>query len=135
MVGRPQSYFSEVKTVASHPLSKAATGIAGLDEVTLGGFPQGRPTLICGGPGCGKTLLAMQFLVNGATRFNEPGVFLAFEETSEDLVKNVASLGFDLNELVAQKKIGLEHIRVERSEIQETGDYDLEGLFVRIAYA
>jgi len=116
-------------------LPKAATGITGLDEVTLGGLPRGRPTLVCGGPGCGKTLLAIQFLVNGATRYDEPGVFVAFEETGEDLAQNVASLGFDLPQLAAQKKLALEYVRVERSEIQETGDYDLEGLFVRIAYA
>lgn len=116
-------------------LPKAATGIAGLDELTTGGLPRGRPTLICGGPGCGKTLLATEFLVHGATRYNEPGVFVAFEEAAEDLITNVASLGFDLPGLIAQKKLFIDHVRVERSEIHETGDYDLEGLFVRIDYA
>jgi len=116
-------------------LAKARTGISGLDEVTFGGLPAGRPTLICGGPGCGKTLLATTFLVNGAVMFNEPGVFVSFEETSDDLIKNVASLGYDLGALVAQKKIAIDFVRVERSEIEETGEYDLEGLFVRLDYA
>lgn len=98
-------------------------------------MPTGRPTLVCGAAGCGKTLFGMEFLVRGATEFGEPGVFMSFEETSEELVKNVASLGFDLEELVAQKKIVLEHVHVERSEIQETGEYDLEGLFIRLGYA
>jgi len=119
----------------AHALAKARTGIAGLDEVTFGGLPAGRPTLICGGPGCGKTLLATTFLVNGAVMFNEPGVFVSFEETSDDLIKNVASLGYDLGALVAQKKIAIDFVRVERSEIEETGEYDLEGLFVRLDYA
>ncbi len=122
-------------SIVAKQLVKAATGIDGLDEVMYGGLPAGRPTLICGGPGCGKTLMSTQFLVNGAIRYGEPGVFVAFEETAGDLVKNVASLGYDLEDLVSQKKLVLEHIRVERSEIQETGDYDLEGLFVRIGYA
>jgi len=116
-------------------LAKARTGISGLDEVTFGGLPAGRPTLICGGPGCGKTLLATTFLVNGAIIFNEPGVFVSFEETSDDLIKNVASLGYDLGALVARKKIAIDFVRVERSEIEETGEYDLEGLFVRLDYA
>ena len=120
---------------AGRPLAKARTGISGLDEVTFGGLPAGRPTLICGGPGCGKTLLATTFLVNGAVMFNEPGVFVSFEETSDDLIKNVASLGYDLGALVAQKKIAIDFVRVERSEIEETGEYDLEGLFVRLDYA
>ena len=120
---------------AARALAKARTGISGLDEVTFGGLPAGRPTLICGGPGCGKTLLATTFLVNGAVMFNEPGVFVSFEETSDDLIKNVASLGYDLGALVAQKKIAIDFVRVERSEIEETGEYDLEGLFVRLDYA
>lgn len=119
----------------AHALAKARTGIAGLDEVTFGGLPAGRPTLICGGPGCGKTLLATTFLVNGAVMFNEPGVFVSFEETSDDLIKNVASLDYDLGALIAQKKIAIDFVRVERSEIEETGEYDLEGLFVRLDYA
>jgi circadian clock protein KaiC len=116
-------------------LPRAPTGIQGLDEVTSGGLPRGRPTLICGGAGCGKTLLAMQFLVNGATRFDEPGVFVAFEETAEELGQNVASLGFDLEELCQRKMLAIDHVHVDRSEIEETGEYDLEGLFVRIGHA
>lgn len=116
-------------------LPKAPTGIAGLDEITGGGFPRGRPTLICGSAGCGKTLLAMEFLVRGATECNEPGVFMAFEETTPELTENVRSLGFDLDKLVKQKKLVLDFVRVERNEIDETGDYDLEGLFIRLASA
>ena len=116
-------------------LPKAATGIQGLDEITGGGLPRGRPTLICGSAGCGKTLLAMEFLVRGATQFGEPGVFLAFEETAEELTQNVRSLGFDLENLAAQKKLLIDYVHVERSEIEETGEYDLEGLFIRLGYA
>jgi circadian clock protein KaiC len=116
-------------------LPKALTGIQGLDEITGGGFPRGRPTLVCGSAGCGKTLLAMEFLVRGATEYNEPGVFMAFEETAPELAQNVRSLGFDLDQLVKQKKLVLDFVRVERSEIDETGDYDLEGLFIRLASA
>ena len=113
-------------------LPKSLTGIQGLDEITEGGLPKGRPTLICGSAGCGKTLLAMEFLVRGATQYNEPGVFMAFEETTKDLTQNVASLGFDLDALVADKKIVLDFVYIERSEIEETGEYDLEGLFIRL---
>ena len=113
-------------------LPKSLTGIQGLDEITEGGLPTGRPTLICGSAGCGKTLLAMEFLVRGATQFNEPGVFMAFEETAKDLTQNVASLGFDLDALVADKKIVLDFVYIDRSEIEETGEYDLEGLFIRL---
>ena len=116
-------------------LSKAATGISGFDDVTLGGLPAGRPSLVCGAAGCGKTLFAVTFLVNGATRFGEPGVFMSFEERAEDLAANVASLGYDLDGLVAENKLAIDHVRVERSEIEESGEYDLEGLFVRIGYA
>lgn len=116
-------------------LPKAPSGIQGLDEITGGGLPRGRPTLVCGSAGCGKTLLAMEFLVGGATRYDEPGVFMSFEETAGELTQNVLSLGFDLDELVAQKKFALDYVRVERSEIEETGDYDLEGLFVRLGFA
>jgi len=116
-------------------LSKAPTGIVGLDEITAGGLPAGRPTLIAGSAGCGKTMLALEFLVRGATQFNEPGVFMMFEENAAELTANVRSLGFDLDTLVAQKKIMLDHVRVERSEIEETGDYDLEGLFIRLGHA
>jgi circadian clock protein KaiC len=116
-------------------LPKSPTGIQGFDEITGGGLPTGRPTLICGGAGCGKTLFGMEFLVRGATQFNEPGVFMSFEETNEELTKNVASLGFDLDNLVKHKKIALDHVHIERSEIEETGEYDLEGLFIRLGYA
>jgi circadian clock protein KaiC len=114
---------------------KSPIGIEGLDEITEGGLPQGRPTLICGSAGCGKTLLAMEFLVRGAVEFNEPGVFIAFEETGEELAINVASLGFDLKDLTDKKKLKIDYVHVDRSEIEETGEYDLEGLFIRLGYA
>ena len=124
---------STVKKVSGNrPLPKAPTGIQGLDEITSGGFPRGRPTLVCGSAGCGKTLLAMEFLVRGATQFGEPGVFMAFEENTHELTQNVRSLGFDLDRLGRQKKVVLDYVRVEREEIQETGEYDLEGLFIRL---
>lgn len=116
-------------------LPKSPTGIQGLDEITGGGLPKERPTLVCGNAGCGKTLLSMEFLVRGATMYNEPGVFIAFEETEEELAKNVASLGFDLENLITGKKILIDHIHLERSEIEEAGEYDLEGLFIRLSYA
>src|SRR5512133_2895712 len=120
---------------ARRQLPKAPTGIQGLEESTGGGLPKGRPTLVCGSAGCGKTLLAMEFLVRGATEFNEPGVFMAFEETAKDLTQNVASLGFDLKDLIAHKKLVLDFVYIERSEIEETGEYDLEGLFIRLGHA
>jgi len=116
-------------------LQKEPTGISGFDEITRGGVPKGRPTLICGGAGAGKTLFAMEFLIRGATLFNEPGVFMSFEESEEELATNVASLGVDLNELIADKKLVLDYVFIERSEIEETGDYDLEGLFLRLEVA
>jgi circadian clock protein KaiC len=116
-------------------LPKSPTGIEGFDQITTGGLPKGRPTLVCGSAGCGKTLFAMSFLVNGATKFDEPGVFMSFEESNDELAENVASLGYDLPALIEKKKIVLDHVRVERSEIEETGDYDLEGLFVRLGFA
>jgi len=116
-------------------LPKTPTGIEGFDEITGGGLPTGRPTLLCGGAGCGKTLFSMSFLVNGATRYDEPGVFMSFEESSDELAQNVASLGYDLPQLIKDKKLLLDHVRVERSEIEETGDYDLEGLFIRLGFA
>jgi circadian clock protein KaiC len=116
-------------------IRKAPTGIAGLDEVTAGGLPAGRPTLICGSAGCGKTLMAMEFLVRGATEFGEPGVFMSFEEGVHELTENVRSLGFDLDELVEQEKLVVDYVHVERSEIEETGEYDLEGLFIRLGFA
>jgi circadian clock protein KaiC len=116
-------------------LLKTPTGIEGFDEITGGGLPTGRPSLVCGGAGCGKTLFAMSFLVHGAARFGEPGVFMSFEESTDELAQNVASLGFDLPGLIRDKKLAFDHVRVERSEIEETGDYDLEGLFIRLGYA
>lgn len=116
-------------------LNKSRTGIQGLDELTGGGFPQGRPTLVCGGAGCGKTLLSMEFLVHGALEFGEPGVFMAFEETADDLTQNVASLGFDLNDLVARRMLAIDYVRIDRSELEQSGDYDLEGLFIRLGLA
>jgi circadian clock protein KaiC len=116
-------------------LPKSPTSIQGLDEITSGGLPTGRPTLVCGGAGCGKTLFAMEFLVRGATQYNEPGAFFSFEETEKELTANVASLGFDLDSLVRRKKIWLEHIHVDRSELEQSGEYDLEGLFIRIHLA
>ncbi|HSD53839.1 MAG TPA: circadian clock protein KaiC [Burkholderiales bacterium] len=116
-------------------LSKAPTGIQGLDEVTGGGLPRGRPTLVCGSAGCGKTLLAMEFLARGATELGEPGVFVSFEERAEELAQNVRSLGFDLDALAAEKKLLVDYVHVERSEIEETGEYDLEGLFIRLGHA
>ena len=116
-------------------LPKSPTGIPGMDEITGGGLPKGRPTLVAGAAGSGKTLFAMEFLVNGATQYDEPGVFVAFEENAEDLTQNVASLGFDLKKLGKQKKLIVDHVHVERSEIEETGDYDLEGLFIRLGHA
>ena len=117
---------------ATAGLEKCPTGIRGLDEITNGGLPRGRPTLVCGGAGSGKTLLAMEFIVRGIRDYGEPGVFMAFEETEADLTKNVASLGFDLQDMVDRRLLDLDYVRVERSEIEETGEYDLEGLFVRL---
>ena len=122
-------------SAATSSLPKAQTGIQGLDEITGGGFPRGRPTLICGSAGAGKTLLAMEFLVRGATQYNEPGIFMAFEETAAELTQNVRSLGFDLDQLTKKKKLALDFVRIERGEIDETGDYDLEGLFIRLGSA
>lgn len=116
-------------------LTKARTGIEGLDEITLGGLPAGRTTLICGGAGCGKTLLAMEFIVRGATQFDEPGVFVAFEESATELAANVASLGFDLRRLIARKQVVVDAVRIDRTDLEETGEYDLEGLFVRLGHA
>jgi len=129
------SKATSTKNQENRTLPKAPTGIQGLDEITTGGFPRGRPTLICGSAGAGKTLLAMEFLVRGATQYNEPGVFMAFEETAPELTQNVRSLGFDLDELAKQKKLVIDFVRIERSEIDETGDYDLEGLFIRLSAA
>src|SRR5476651_2119611 len=116
-------------------LPKCPTGIQGLDEITGGGLPRGRPTLVCGSAGCGKTLLAAEFLVRGAVQFDEPGVLMAFEETEAELKANVASLGFDLTGLVRRKKIVVDYVHIEPGEFEESGDYDLEGLFVRLNHA
>lgn len=120
---------------ATLELAKSPTGVQGLDEITNGGLPKGRPTLICGGAGSGKTLLAASFLLNGVVHFDEPGVLMTFEETSEELASDLASLGYDLAKLVAEGKLVVDYVRVERSEIEETGEYDLEGLFVRLEHA
>jgi circadian clock protein KaiC len=124
-----------LKTTELPSLPKALTGISGFDEITSGGLPKGRPSLICGGAGCGKTLFAAEFLIHGIQEFNEPGVFIAFEETPDELAKNVASLGVDLNRLIRQKKMIVDYVHIERSEVQETGEYDLEGLFIRLNHA
>src|SRR6201996_6386406 len=116
-------------------LLKTPTGISGLDEITGGGIPQGRPTLVAGDAGCGKTLMSLEFIVKGALNYNEPGVFMAFEEQTEELATNVASLGFDLEQLQKDKMIRLDHVHIEKSEIEETGEYDLDGLFIRLGYA
>jgi circadian clock protein KaiC len=117
------------------PLKKTPTGIPGFDEISEGGLPKGRTTIVCGGAGCGKTMLGIEFLVRGAQEYNEPGVLMAFEETPEDIAQNVASLGFDIEALANQKKLFLDFISVEPHEIQESGDYDLEGLFIRLQSA
>jgi circadian clock protein KaiC len=116
-------------------LPKAPTGIDGLDEITEGGLPLGRPTLVCGSAGCGKTLMAIEFLVRGVQEYGEPGVLMTFEETADELAANVASLGFDLQQMQADKKLRLDHVHIDRSEIEEAGEYDLDGLFIRLGYA
>ena len=116
-------------------LAKTPTGISGLDEITGGGLPTGRPSLVCGAAGCGKTLLSLEFIFKGATVYGEPGVFVAFEEKAEELAMNVASLGFDLPKLQKDKLIKIDHVHIDRSEIEETGEYDLDGLFIRLGYA
>src|SRR5579871_5061306 len=124
-----------VTSIDSYSLAKSPTGIAGFDEITLGGLPTGRPTLVCGSAGCGKTLFGLEFLVRGARDFGEPGVCMTFEERAIDLAHNVATLGFDLQQLSDAKKLIIDHVQVERSQIEETGEYDLEGLFVRLNHA
>lgn len=125
----------KVKPTFSNQIAKAPTGIKGFDEITFGGIPRGRPTLICGNTGCGKTLMALEILIRGAVEFNEPGVFFAFEETEDDLIKNVASMGFDLRDLINKKLIFIDYIYVDPSGSSVSGDYDLEGLFIRFASA
>ncbi len=119
----------------SDQLAKVPTGIAGFDEITGGGLPAGRPSLVCGSAGCGKSLLAIEFLVRGATQFGEPGVLMTFEESAADVRKNVASLGFNIADLVARKQMVVDHVYINRSEIEENGEYDLEGLFIRLSHA
>jgi circadian clock protein KaiC len=129
------SALSELSDNNLNTLPKTASGISGLDQITLGGLPTGRPTLICGSAGCGKTLFSLEFLIRGAMDYNEPGVFMAFEEKPEELATNVASLGFDLVKLQEEKKVKIDYVHIDRSEIEETGEYDLEGLFIRLGYA
>lgn len=126
---------NQSKSAEKYVFPKTPTGVEGLDEITEGGFPKGRPTLICGGPGCGKTLLSMQFIIKGIVEYDEPGVFMSFEEPSNDITMNVKSLGFDLEKLKADKKLVVDHVRVERSEIEEAGEYDLDGIFIRLGHA
>lgn len=116
-------------------IGKSPTGISGLDEITYGGLPAGRPTLLCGSAGCGKTLFSMTFLYNGAQTYGEPGVFIAFEENPEDLIKNVGSLRYDLERLIAEGKLAIDHVHIDRNEVEESGEYDLEGLFIRLGFA
>jgi circadian clock protein KaiC len=116
-------------------LAKAPTGIEGFDLITRGGLPRGRPSLVCGGPGCGKTLFGVTFLAKGATLFDEPGVFVTFEEKASEIATNVASLGYNLDELCKQKKLAIDHVFFDPRQIEESGEYDLEGLFVRLEYA
>jgi circadian clock protein KaiC len=131
-----QPAMPQVKSKISRtPLAKTPTGIDGLDEVTGGGLPEGRTTLVCGSPGCGKTLLAMEFLVHGAVQYGDPGVCMEFEEAPDKLTANVRSLGLDLRELGKRKKLLVDYVRVERNEIEETGEYNLEGLFIRLGHA
>ena len=127
-----------MKTKALLPsdfLKKIRTGITGFDEITGGGLPAGRPTLVCGSAGCGKSLLATEFLIRGAIQFNEPGVLMTFEETTNDIKKNVASLGFNISDLIEKKKLVIDHIHLDRNEIEENGEYDLEGIFIRLGHA
>lgn len=128
---------SENHLQSSQPvgLEKCPSGIPGLDQITNGGLPRGRPTLVCGGAGTGKTLMGIEFLVKGATEYGEPGVLMCFEENAEELAQNVASLGFDLNGLIANGQLVIDYVRIERSEIEETGEYDLSGLFIRLSLA
>lgn len=126
---------SRKPTPETKQLSKTLTGITGLDEITGGGLPTGRPSLICGAAGSGKTLLSLEFIVRGAIQFGEPGVFMAFEEKADELATNVASLGFDLLKLQKDKMVKIDHVHIDRSEIEETGEYDLDGLFIRLGYA
>ena len=133
-MARPRK-IAKTSLPEAESLPKAPTGIQGLDEITGGGLPRGRPTLLCGSAGSGKTMLASEFLVHGALQYGEPGVFMMFEESAEELAQNLRSLGVDLEKLEKQKKIAVDHVHIERNEIQETGEYDLEGLFIRLGHA
>ena len=132
---KPGKSNSDHPVLKERALQKVPTGIRGLDQITHGGFPRGRTALVCGGPGTGKTLLGLEFLVKGATEFNEAGVCFAFEETAEELVTNMASLGYDLDALIKAKKLCIDYIHVERKQIEETGEYDLEAMFIRLRHA
>jgi circadian clock protein KaiC len=125
----------QTRPLAAEALAKCPTGIRGLDQITDGGLPRGRSTLVCGGPGAGKTLLGIEFLARGARDFGEAGVFVSFEERADDLAKNAFSLGFDLGRLARSKRFAVEHIVLNRSELLEAGEYDLEGLFIRLGAA
>lgn len=125
----------KIKTSSLKVLPKVPTGIQGLDEITFGGLPKGRPTLICGSAGSGKTLFSLEFLLHGILQYNEPGVLMTFEETAEELAQNVGPLKFDINKLISNKKLIIENVKIERSQIAETGEYDLEGLFIRLNHA
>jgi circadian clock protein KaiC len=133
--GRSLMHDTLPPTLAERALPKAPTGIKGLDEITEGGLPRGRTTLVCGAAGCGKTLLGIEFLVHGATRFDEPGLLASFEETAPELTSNVASLGFDLQDLQDRGRLAIDHVHIERSEIEETGEFDLDGLFIRLGFS
>jgi circadian clock protein KaiC len=138
MNARPKRAVREITPIGKtelSPLEKTPTGIPGFDEISEGGLPKGRTAIVCGGAGCGKTMFGIEFLVRGALEFNEPGVLMAFEETPEDIARNVASLGFDIQDLADKKKLFLDYVSVEPREIQESGDYDLEGLFIRLQSA
>lgn len=123
-----------IRPKASLGIPKAPTGISGLDELTSGGLPRGRPTLVCGSAGCGKTVLGLEFLVRGATQYGEPGAIFTFEERGDELAANVESFGFNLPGLIAQKRLAVEHVQIDRHQIEEAGDYDLEGLLVRLEH-
>src|SRR5262245_35494650 len=130
---RPSDKHSRPKRLSF--LQKAPTGIVGFDEITSGGLPKGRPSLVCGGPGCGKSLFAVEFLVRGALQYDEPGVLMTFEESSRDIDQNVASLGFNIPNLIARKKLFIDYVHLDRNQIEENGEYDLEGLFIRLNHA
>jgi circadian clock protein KaiC len=127
--------LSRSQKISKNALEKTPTGITGFDEITKGGLPSHRPTLICGEAGAGKTLFSIEFIVRGALQFNEPGVIIAFEEKAEDLEMNVASLGFNLKKLQKDGLLWIDHVHIDRSEIEETGLYDLDGLFIRLNHA